>query len=166
MARTMRNIVLTAILLIALAAAACGLVLTGGFGNVGLPSLGDLNPFAGAKATATNALIESSGIKDRVDSELRAHANDIAAQTGIPIETVNAGIDELAVQDWQATEKPATAVETATYSVEADGTPVDITTYDDESIVTVEAYGQEVTLAVPESAQQFADYLPLLESLQ
>lgn len=166
MARTMRNIVLTAILLIALAAAACGLVLTGGFSNVNLPSLGDLNPFAGAKATATNALIESSGIKDRVDSELRAHADDIAAQTGVPIEMVNAGIDELAVQDWQATEKPATAVETATYSVEADGTPVDITTYDDESIVTVEAYGQEVTLAVPESAQQFADYLPLLESLQ
>lgn len=166
MARTMRNIVLTAILLIALAAAACALVLTGGCSNANLPSLDKLNPFESAKATAANAIIDSSGIKDRVESELHAHADDIAAQAGIPVAAVNEGIEDLAVQDWQAVEKPASATETASYSIEADGTPVDITTYDDESIVTVEAYGQEVTLEVPESARQFAEYLPLLEHLQ
>lgn len=166
MVKTMRNIVLTAILLIALAAAACGFVLTGGCSSAILPSLDNMNPFANAKAAATNAIIDTSGIKDRVESELHAHANDISAQTGIPVAEVNAGIEDLAVQDWQAVEKPASTVETASYSVEADGTPVDITTYDDESIVTVGAYGQEVTLEIPESAQQFTDYLPLLEYLQ
>ena len=42
------------------------------------------------------------------------------------------------------------------------GTDATITTYDDPSVVTVTAMGQDITLAVPDSAQS---YLPFLSYL-
>ncbi len=166
MARTMRNIVITCILLIVLAGAACMLVLNGDKVGSAFSTLSQLNPFSGAQTAATNALIDSSGMKDRVESELYAHADAIAARTGMPVEAVNEGIGSLAIQDWQAVEKPRDSSETGSYSVNADGTQVGVTTYADPSIVTVEAYGQEVTLAIPESAQDYLYLLPLIEQMQ
>lgn len=165
MAKTMRNVVITAVLLIALAGAACALVVTGGCSNA-FSFLGSANPFAGAQVAATNALIDQSGIKTRIESELYAHVDQLSQETGIPTDVLNAGIESLAIQDWEAVEKPANATETANFSVNADGTPVNITTYDDTSIVTVKAYGIEATLGIPESAQQYSEYLPYLEYLQ
>ena len=62
--------------------------------------------------------------------------------------------------------------ETFSYTVSADGTSATIigysgtdatiTTYDDPSVVTVTAMGQDITLAVPDSAQS---YLPFLSYL-
>ena len=80
-----------------------------------------------------------------------------------PVEVLNAGIDDLAIQEWEAVEKPANAVATGSYSVDAAGTQVGITTYDDTSIVGVSAYGIDATLGVPESAQPYTALIPLLD---
>ena len=161
MAKTMRNVVIACILLIVLAGCACALVMTGGCSNVQIPGIG--NPFSGAQTAATNAVIDASGVKDRVDNELHARAQQVSEEYGIPIELLNKGIDDLAIQDWQAVEKPEGAVETGSYQVDAGGTPIGITTYDDTSIVGVNAYGVETTLSVPESARPYASLIPLLE---
>lgn len=161
MAKTMRNVVITCIMLIAIAAVACALVLNGGLSNMNIPGIG--NPFAGAQTTAANVLIDTSGIKDRIEAELYSRVDEVSAQTGIPAETLEAGIADLAIQDWKAIEKPAAATAAGNFSVNAGGTQIDVTTYADPSFVTVNAYGQEVTLTVPESARQYADYLPLLQ---
>lgn len=167
MAKTMRNIVITCILLIVLAGAACALVVTGGCSATANNPLAALLP-ANVQTDATNALIDASGIKDHIETELRSRADEIAEQTGIPVSVLDYGIDTLDIQNWEATEKPTAdeATATGTYSFDADGTPVDITTYDDTSVVTVSAYGQELTLAVPESAQQYVYLIPLAEALQ
>ena len=162
MAKTMRNVVITAILLIAAAGVACAMVLTGGCSKA-FSFLGGANPFADAQAAATNAVIDQSGIKDRIENELHAQAQQIADDYGIPIEVLNAGIDDLAIQDWKAVEKPEGVTETGRYEVNADGTAIGITTYNDSSIVGVNAYGLETTLSVPESAQPYASLIPLLE---
>ena len=164
MAKTMRNVVITAILLIAVAAGACALVLTGGCSKV-FGFLGSSNPFAGAQVAATNAIIDQAGVKDRVESELYGHAEQISAKTGIPVEVVNAGIASLDIQNWEAVEKPAGVTETANFTVEADGTPISVTTYDQTDIVTIGVFGQEVTMAIPDSAQAYSDYLPYLQYL-
>ncbi len=161
MAKTMRNVVITAILLIAIAGAACWLVLTGGCSNL---ALGDFKPFAGAQVAATNTLIDVSGVKDRIDSELRSRAQQVSDTYGIPVEIMDAAIDDLAIQEWKAVEKPETVKETGTYSVDANGTEIGITTYDDTGYVGVDAYGIEATLGVPESAQPYVELIPLLES--
>ncbi len=162
MVKTMRNVVITAILLIVVAIGASALVMTGGCSKA-FSFLGSANPFAGAQVAATNALIDQSGVKDRVESELYSHANLISEKTGLPVEAVNAGIASLDVQNWEAVEKPTGVTETANFTVEAEGTPISVTTYDNTGIVTVEVYGQEVTLAVPESAQAYSEYLPYLQ---
>lgn len=162
MAKTMRNVVITAILLIAIAIGASALVLTGGC-TAAFSFLGNANPFSGAQVAATNLAIDQLGIKDRINSELHARAQQAADEYGIPIEVLNAGIDDLAIQDWEAVEKPAGVVETGNYKVDANGTSVGITTYDDASVVGVSAYGIDTTLAVPESAQPYTSLIPLLD---
>ncbi len=160
MSKTMRNVIITCILLIAAAGCACALVLGGGCSSLGLPSI--TNPFSSAKVAATNAIIDSSGIKDRVESELYAHVNEISAYTGLPAEAIEEGISTLAIKEWKAVEKPAGASETGNYSIGTDDTQVGVTTYDDPSVVTLQAYGQEITLSIPDSVQQYSSYLSYL----
>lgn len=162
MAKTMRNIVITAIALIAIAVGASALVLTGGC-SAAFSFLGSSNPFAGTQAAATNLVIDQLGVKDRIESELHAYAQQAAQDYGIPVEILDAAIDDLAIQDWKAIEKPEGITQTGAYKVEASGTPVDITTYDDASVVGVGAYGLEATLSVPESARAYTSLIPLLE---
>lgn len=162
MAKTMRRIVITAILLIVIAVGASALVLTGGC-SAAFSFLGSSNPFAGAQAAATNMVIDQSGIKDRIEGELHTYARQIADEYGIPIEILDAGIEDLAVHDWKAVEKPEGVTETGNYKVDAAGTLVGITTYDDTGIVGVNAYGLDATLSVPESAQPYTALIPLLE---
>ena len=163
MAKTMRNVVITAIFLIVVAGAACWMVLTGGC-TAAFAFLGDSNPFASAQVATANMAIDQLGIKERIDSELRSHAQEIANATGIPVEILNAGIDDLAIKDWKAVEKPSGVTETGKYSIDANGTQVGITTDDDSSVVGVEAYGVEATLGVPESARPYTALIPLGES--
>lgn len=160
MAKTMRNVVITAILLIVIAGFACWMVLTGGCSNI---AIGEFKPFSGAQVAATNTLIDVSGIKDRIETELYAQANRVSEQYGIPVEVLNGAIEDLAIQEWEAVEKPDNATEKGSYTVDANGTQVGITTYDDPSIVGVEAYGLETTLGVPESAQPYTALIDLLE---
>ena len=54
---------------------------------------------------------------------------------------------------------PADAAATTTISGSAAGVPASLTTYSDPNYVTISAYGQNIDLAVPASAQQ---YLPML----
>ena len=172
MAKTMRNIVITCILLIVLAVCASAIVMSGGCSTTGDNPLARIlageNPFQSARTDAINTLIDVSGVKDRIESELQARAEELSEETGLPLPILEYGIETLAIQDWEATEKPTEdqASETGTYSVVADGTPLDITAYDDPSYITVTVYGQEITLAVPESAQPYVYLLPLLEFVE
>ena len=117
---------------------------------------------SGAKNAAANAALDASGAKDRVQQALDSHVGDIAAATGLPTATVEQGIDALAVQDWQIADLPEGAQATGTIDGSAAGVDGTLTTYDDPSYVTVNAYGQSVTLAVPESAQAYLGYLGYL----
>ncbi len=115
-----------------------------------------------AKVAATNAAIDASGIKTKVKDAIDARKGDIAAATGLTTDQVDAAVGSLDIDSWQAASLPSGATATATTSGSYAGVDGTITTYDDPGYVTVEAYGQEVTLSVPESAQQ---YLPFLNYL-
>ena len=162
MARTMRNVVITAILLIVIAIGASVLVMTGGC-STAFRFLGKANPFPAAQVAATNFAIDQLGIKDRIETELHARAQQASEEYGIPIEILEAGIEDLAIQDWEAVEKPEGVTVTGSYEVEAGGKLIGITTYDDAGIVGVSAYGLETTLSVPESARPYTSLIPLLE---
>lgn len=114
------------------------------------------------KNTATNAALDASGLKSQAQNTLEAHADDIAESTGIPAAEVKASIAELAIEDWQVADLPAEAVATGTIDGAAAGIDATITTYDDPSYVTMNAFGQSVTLAVPESAQTYLERLAYL----
>lgn len=160
MAKTMRNVVIACIALIAIAAGLSVLVLTGGCSN----SASD--PLAQTRADLVNAALDATGVKDRLDTELRAHAGELAEQYGVPAEMADAVVDTINVKEWQAVPLPEDAVETARFTVDADGTPIEITTYEDTSIVTLGAYGQEATFEAPESAQPYTPFLRYLGDLQ
>ena len=75
---------------------------------------------------------------------------------------LDAAIDALDIQSWEVTSLPEGAEKTGSANVSYSGTDATITTYDDPSVVTVTAMGQDITLAVPDSAQT---YLPFLSYL-
>ena len=75
---------------------------------------------------------------------------------------VDAAIDALDIQSWEVTNLPEGAEKTGSANISYSGTDATITTYDDPSVVTVTAMGQDITLAVPDSAQS---YLPFLSYL-
>lgn len=147
------------------------IVVVGIFGI--LPQLGIGSPFAnfenplsgileGGKNAATNAAIDASGLKAKAKSALEGNRDKIAAATGMSEGEVDAAIDALDIDSWEATSLPAGVTETGSSSLSYGGTNATITTYDDPTVVTVNAMGQDVTLSVPESAQ---DYLPYLSYL-
>lgn len=156
MTRTFKGIVITAIVLIAIAGVATALVLSNGC-SAALDSLTE------ARTSAMNAVIDTAGVKEHIETELYDHAGDIAEQTGIPQSVIDNAIETLDIKDWQVTSLPDTAVESGTFSIDTGDVAANITTYDDPSIATVEAYGQTLTLEVPESAQP---YMSLLNYLQ
>ena len=127
-----------------------------------LPQLGMKGPFEnfqnplvglfeGGKNAAANAALDVSGLKSKAESALRGSADRIAE-----------AIDALDIQSWEVTSLPEGAEKTGSANVSYSGTDATITTYDDPSVVTVTAMGQDITLAVPGSAQT---YLPFLSYL-
>lgn len=154
MASTMKRVVIIAIVLIVLAIAASAAVLMWGSNT----------PLEGARAQAVNTILDSSGIKDKIDTELRGRAQEISQKTGIPEQMLESGIDALDVKNWKATELPADAKKKDTVYFEYDGQQMGVTTYDKPNVVTVDAYGQEVTFEVPESAQSITNLLPYLDA--
>ena len=114
-----------------------------------LPQLGMKGPFEnfqnplaglfeGGKNAAANAALDVSGLKSKAESALRGNTDRIAEATGMSSSQVDAA------------------------NISYSGTDATITTYDDPSVVTVTAMGQDITLAVPDSAQS---YLPFLSYL-
>ena len=114
-----------------------------------------------AKAAATNAAIDATGLKDKAKSALEDNKANIAAATGLSESQVDQAIDELNIDEWQAASLPSSA--TATGDGSAAGVDGTITTYDDPGYISIEAYGQTVTLAVPESAQNDLPYLAYVQ---
>lgn len=116
----------------------------------------------GAANAAANAALDASGVKGRVDQALRDNAGAIASATGLSEGQVEEAIDSLDVTSWSVTSLPSDAVASNGASGTYDGMTASVTTYEDPSYVTVEVGGQELTLAVPESAQQYARLLSYL----
>lgn len=144
------------------------LVIVGAVGVLTLsgPNADPANPLTSvaqdAKVAATNAAIDASGLKAKVQDAIDANRDAIAAATGMTDEQVDAAVESLDIASWQAASLPASAAPASSVDGSYVGVDGTITTYDDPGYVTVEAYGQTVTLAVPESAQ---GYLSLLGSL-
>ena len=154
MVRKALAISITAVALVA-AAVACALTLTPAqHTQASSASIVDQ-----AKTAAVNQVIDASGVKGAVQDALMSHAHDIAGATGISTSQVQNVINDLDIDDWQATTLPTDAVENVTISGTTAGVPATLTTYEDPGYVSVTAYGQTIDLAVPSSAQQ---YLPLL----
>lgn len=122
--------------------------------------IGDLA--SAARNAAANAALDASGAKSRIQDALEANVDAISAATGLSTAEVQQGVDDLAVRDWQVTDLPDAAQETGTYDGSAAGIDGSLTTYADPSYVTVNAYGQNLTLSVPESAQPYLAYLDYL----
>lgn len=121
------------------------------------------NAIEDVKNTAANAAIDTSGIKAKAEDILASNRDVIAAATGLTTSQVDEAVASLDIQNWTATSLPSTATATDTISGNYAGVDGTVTTYDDPGYVTVGAYGQSVTLAVPESAQP---YIGLLEYIQ
>ena len=144
------------------------IALVGVFGI--LPQLGVKSPFANfqnplaglfeqGKNAAANAALDATGLKSKAKAALEGNRDKIAAATGMSDAEVDAAIAALDIDSWEVTSLPDGATETGSSSISYGGTDATVTTYDDPGVVTVNAMGQDVTLAVPDSAQ---DYLPFL----
>ena len=116
-----------------------------------------------AKAAAANAAIDATGLKDKARSALEGSKASIAAATGLSESQVDQAIEQLDIDGWQAASLPSTATATGTIDGNALGINGTVTTYDDPGYVSVEVYGQTVTLAVPESAQADLPYLAYVQ---
>ena len=126
------------------------ILLVGVFGI--LPQLGLGNPFANfenplaglfeqGKNTAANAALDASGLKSKANEALKSNRDKIAEVTGMAPSDVDAAIAALDIENWEVTTLPD------------DASP---------SVVTVEALGQDITLAVPDSAQSYLPFLGYL----
>lgn len=153
--KTAVRIVSLAIFFILLAGAAC----------VGLVTCGSQTPLEGARVAAINTLLDRTGAKQRLESELYAHADAIAEQAGVPVELVNAGIGMMNVTEWRAVELPSDVSETAKFETDYRGQAVSLTTYDDPSLVTVGILGQSICFEVPASTQTFTQFAPYASNL-
>lgn len=111
------------------------------------------------KTAAVNAALDASGIKGRIDEGLRARSAEIAASTGLPESQVAGVIDSLDIPSWSVADLPAGAEPSGSFETAYQGVAATVTTYRDPGYVTVAAGGQELTLAVPESARAYVTYL-------
>lgn len=147
------------------------ILLVGVFGI--LPQLGLGNPFANfenplaglfeqGKNTAANAALDASGLKSKANEALKSNRDRIAEVTGLSRSQVDDAIDALDIESWEVTSLPASASKTGSTDISYGGTDATITTYDDPSVVTVNAMGQDITLAVPDSAQSYLPFLGYL----
>lgn len=124
--------------------------------------LGNANPITGITTAIQNQALDNLGIKSKIDSTLRNNEEAIANYTGMSESQVDDMIDNLDIQDWNATQLPSNATVANTYNGNYGGTEATITTYDNPSYVTVCANDQNITLSVPESAQSYLSYLQYL----
>ena len=131
--------------------------------------LGKNHPVTGlideSKIALTNSAIDATGIKGKAQEALEANSSKIAEATGLPLAAVDSAIESLDIESWQVTTLPKYVVEAETLDMDYGGISAEVTLYDDPSVVTVNAYGQTVTLAVPESSQEYVRYLSMVEAM-
>ena len=162
MAKTMRRIVITALVLILLAGVACFALFTFGVGT----------PVEGVRTTALNTFIDKAGIKEAIKTSLSEQVGKVAEDYNIPEEITSAGIDLLAIDDWKVVDTPSSDSIKKTVEFDVDGSPVQVTLYDDPSLVSVRGYGKintlgtTVTFEVPECAQTPVSLLPYADAAE
>lgn len=162
MAKTMRRIVIVAVLLIALAAAACFAVYKCSAGT----------PLEGVRTSALNTLIDQTGIKDKIKSELDRRSQSVAEEYGIPAELAEAGVEMLAIDDWKVVDTPADTEVAKTVELDVKGSPIQVTLYEDPSVVSIRGdgeintLGQSITFEIPESAQAAVGLLPYIDAAE
>ena len=105
----------------------------------------------------------SGPASDLANDAKAAAANAAIDATGLSESQVDQAIEQLDIDGWQAASLPSTATATGTIDGNALGINGTVTTYDDPGYVSVEVYGQTVTLAVPESAQAYLPYLAYVQ---
>lgn len=115
-----------------------------------------------AKNSVANTAVNASGIKARVQNALDSNVDRIAEATGIPAETVRDAVNAVDVESWEVVSLPDDAQAVNSLSGSAMGVEGTVTLYDDPSIVTVNAYGQEITFEIPEGAQGYMGFAALL----
>ncbi len=130
-----------------------------------VPAFDGKNPIDEAKNAAVNTAIDASGIKSTAQQKLLEHSSAIAQATGMSQADVDQAIAALDIQNREATSLPDTADQTSSSNISYDGISATITTYDDPSVIGVSAFGQNLTLSVPESAQAYLPYLDYLSYL-
>lgn len=121
------------------------------------------DPLSSVLNSSLNAAIDSSGAKDKIESALYDNVDTIAKKTGLKKSQVKKKIENLDISNWKATNLPSDAKEKGTETINYNGSPTKVTTYDDPSIVTIDTNGVAVTFEVPESAQGSLDYLKYLQ---
>lgn len=116
----------------------------------------------GAGNAAANAALDATGVKEKAEAALRGNVSSIAGATGLSESQVESAIDRLDISSWEVTSLPDGARAQGSTDVSYQGVDATLTTYADPSYVTVEALGQSITLAVPESAQGYVSLLGYL----
>lgn len=132
------------------------LVVAVGVGIVALANaqLGPASEVAqNVQAAATNTVMDVADVKGKVKDVVEQNKDNLAAAAGMTAEEVDAAIADLGIDEWQAVPLPADAVVAGSYDGSTLGVPGTFTLYEDPSYVTLEVYGQALTLTVPESAQ-------------
>ncbi len=102
---------------------------------------------------ALDTAVNASGLKSEVKGALRSNAESISERLNISVSQVNAAIDKLAIDSWEAASLPKDAIVSNSCVVNQEGVDINITTYVDSSYVTVSKNGQDITFAIPENAQ-------------
>ena len=162
MRKTMKRIVVTAIVLILLAGIAC----------VAVMASNPNSPLHNARITALNTVIDATGIKDHLRGELETRAKAAAEEYGIPQEVIDEGIDMLAIEDWRVVDNPDSTTINKTVEMDINGSLLQVTTYDDESVISIKGegnintFGQTISFSVPESARGLSNLLPYIEAAE
>ncbi len=107
-----------------------------------------------AKVNIVNSVVDATGLKDAADAALRSYEGDIAAATGLDIGTIDGVIDTMAVKEWKAATLPSDAQVTSSVPFSYAGATAQITMYDDPGYISLDVFGQSLTFAVPETAQE------------
>lgn len=157
MTKAARRAIRLCILALVLALAAGAFVVFGGRFAGSLPQ-----PLNEARLAAANGLLDASGMKARIEEDLRTRASELAEQTRLPLKAVEGAIDGLAIAQWQVTDLPEGTEASGSFTVEPHGVPTTVTLYDRNDVVSAEAYGQTVHFAVPEQAQPYLALVNLI----
>ena len=121
------------------------------------------DPLAGVKAASMNAFIDMSGLKDKAANALHDNLGTISAATGLSEADCAQIVYSLDIQNWEAAVLPNSAEEMGSLSGSYAGLDGTITYSDDPEYITVNAYGQNVTMKIPETAQAYLPYLQYAE---